>query len=195
MSQPLKAKPLIRPLPGPGLVANTTTPPPPLGAGVAGRVPRPSLSSADNSIYTSGCPAQRALDAIASKWAILVLHRLRNGPVRFNALQRELDGVSQKVLAQQLRKLESFGLVTRTAHPTVPPSVEYALTPAAIDLKGALSALCEWADRHLPPAATRPPAATKPATPPESTIEASASTNGQSHSPAHTTRPPARGKP
>lgn len=138
VSDSLKAKPLIRP----------SAPTPPPGPTTPARGVR--APATDNSVYTKGCPAQRALEVIASKWAILVLHSLRNGPVRFNALQRELHGVSQKVLSQQLRRLESYGLVTRTAHPTVPPSVEYALTPAAVELKEALNALCAWADRHLP---------------------------------------------
>ncbi|MBX3358173.1 MAG: helix-turn-helix transcriptional regulator [Phycisphaeraceae bacterium] len=96
------------------------------------------------------CPVQRALEVIASKWAILILHHLQNGPVRFSALQRELQGVSQKVLSQQLRRLEHHGLVVRRVHPTVPPSVEYSATPAALELKPALKSLCEWAQTYMP---------------------------------------------
>lgn len=93
---------------------------------------------------------QRVLGAIASKWAILILHRLSAGGCRFNALQRDLGGISQKVLAHQLRRLESHGLVSRVVHPTVPPGVEYSLTPAGHGLKEALRTLCEWAQQWIP---------------------------------------------
>ncbi len=99
-------------------------------------------------VYKPQCPAQKALETIASKWAILVMYSLLDGPMRFNALQRKLEGVSQKVLTQQLRKLETTGLVTRSVHPTVPPSVEYGLTGAGRELKDALSGLCTWANKH-----------------------------------------------
>jgi DNA-binding HxlR family transcriptional regulator len=102
------------------------------------------------SVYQAKCPAQRALAAIASKWAVLILHRLQKGPVRFNALQREIGGISPKVLSQQLRRLENHGLVSRRVRSTVPPSVDYALTESGRDLKTAMTALCEWAQRHAP---------------------------------------------
>jgi DNA-binding HxlR family transcriptional regulator len=99
-------------------------------------------------VYKAQCPAQKALDAIASKWAILILHRLIEHPLRFNALQRELPGISQKVLTQQLRRLEKFGLLHRTVHATVPPSVEYTITSAGRELKDSLASLCDWATKH-----------------------------------------------
>lgn len=102
------------------------------------------------SVYQAKCPAQRALAAFASKWAVLILHRLQKGPVRFNALQREIGGISPKVLSQQLRRLENHGLVLRRVKSTVPPSVDYTLTDSGRDLKTAMTALCEWAQRHAP---------------------------------------------
>lgn len=99
-------------------------------------------------VYKPECPARKALETIASKWAILVMHSLLDGPMRFNALQRRLEGVSQKVLTQQLRKLEGTGIISRTVRPTVPPSVEYALTEPGRELKDALSGLCAWANKH-----------------------------------------------
>lgn len=99
-------------------------------------------------VYQPECPAQRALETIASKWAVLILHSLLEKPLRFNALQRKLTGISQKVLTEQLRRLERFGIIARTVHPTVPPSVEYSLTDAGRDLKGALGGLCDWSNKH-----------------------------------------------
>lgn len=104
-------------------------------------------------VFRARCPAQRALEVIASKWAVLILHRLQGGPVRFNALQREIGGISPKVLSQQLRGLERHGLVSRRVKATVPPSVDYALTESGRELKTAMKALCEWADRYAPESA------------------------------------------
>lgn len=104
--------------------------------------------AAIGNVYQPECPAQRALEAIASKWAVLILHSLLESPLRFNALQRKLPGISQKVLTEQLRRLERFGIISRAVHPTVPPSVEYSLTAAGRELKGALGSLCEWSNKH-----------------------------------------------
>ncbi len=101
-------------------------------------------------VYQAQCPAQRALEVIASKWAVLILHRLQKGPVRFNALQREIGGISPKVLSHQLRALERHGLVLRRVRATVPPSVDYTLTESGRELKTAMKALCEWAERYTP---------------------------------------------
>jgi DNA-binding HxlR family transcriptional regulator len=74
-------------------------------------------------------PVRQLVDAIGNKWALLCLYALDDGPARFNALERRLTGVSQKVLAQTLRKLERLGLVTRTVYAEVPPRVDYELSP------------------------------------------------------------------
>ncbi|WP_263411584.1 winged helix-turn-helix transcriptional regulator [Terriglobus tenax] len=101
-------------------------------------------------IYASDCPTRQVLDRIADKWALLILDCLRDGPVRFNQLRRELMGVSQKVLAETLRKLERDGLLVRTVYPTVPVSVEYTLTPLGTDLSRPVAQLAHWAETHMP---------------------------------------------
>lgn len=70
-------------------------------------------------------------------------------PRRFGALRRELPGVSEKVLTQQLRELERDGIVHRAVHDQVPPKVEYSLTPLGVSLERALAPLGEWGERHL----------------------------------------------
>lgn len=104
--------------------------------------PRPNPYSAD-------CPTRLVLDRVADKWTVLVLGLLGNGPVRFNRLRREVEGLSPKVLAQTLRKLERDGLVTRTAFPTVPVTVEYALTALGRTLAAAVEPVRVWADHHI----------------------------------------------
>ena len=91
---------------------------------------------------------QQALALIADKWAVLVITTLAGGTWRYNALRRELAGVSQKMLTQTLRDLECNGLVERTVYPDTPPRVEYGLTPLGRTLVEALTVLRDWANEH-----------------------------------------------
>jgi DNA-binding HxlR family transcriptional regulator len=86
---------------------------------------------------------------VANKWAVLVLGLLSERRHRFGELQRGIDGVSQKVLTQTLRSLERDGIVERTVHPTVPPKVEYSLTPIGESLAATLGGLRAWAERNI----------------------------------------------
>lgn len=95
--------------------------------------------------YAGTCPTRFVLDRIADKWTVLLLGILAHRPMRFNAILRELDGLSQKMLSQVLKSLERDGLVTRTAYPTVPVSVEYAITPLGQTLTATLEKLRTWA--------------------------------------------------
>ncbi|KFC61720.1 putative transcriptional regulator, HxlR family [Devosia sp. LC5] len=87
----------------------------------------------------------RILDRIGDKWTVLVVEVLTHGPLRFNAMQRAVPGISHRMLTLTLRGLERDGLVQRTAFPTIPPRVEYALTEAGHSLKAPLQALVSWA--------------------------------------------------
>ena len=80
---------------------------------------------------------------------MLALLAVSEGPVRFNALRREIEGVSQKVLTQTLRKLERNGLIVRTVTATVPVTVEYAISPLGLSLVGTVEALRVWAVDHI----------------------------------------------
>lgn len=99
--------------------------------------------------YDLRCPSRLVLDRIADKWTVLILGLLAGGPMRFNGLRRAVDGLSQKVLAQTLRRLERDGLVTRTAFATVPVTVEYALTPLGRTLAETVDALRLWAEANI----------------------------------------------
>ena len=91
---------------------------------------------------------RQALALIADKWAVLVITTLAGSGMRYNALRRELAGVSQKMLTQTLRDLECNGLVAREVYPDTPPRVEYSLTPLGRTLVEALTVLRDWADEH-----------------------------------------------
>lgn len=83
-------------------------------------------------IYNDRCPARKILDRLADKWALLILDRLEQGAVRFNSLRRDIQGISQKMLTQTLRRLERDGLVYREVQATVPVTVEYSLTASIL---------------------------------------------------------------
>lgn len=85
------------------------------------------------------------LARIGDKWTVLVVNLLGGGSKRFSEIKREVGGISQRMLTLTLRALEREGLVTRTVHPTVPPSVEYALTELGQSLRVPVQALGEWA--------------------------------------------------
>ncbi|MFD3548002.1 winged helix-turn-helix transcriptional regulator [Streptomyces sp. NPDC058655] len=89
------------------------------------------------------------MSVIDGKWKVSLLWELEQRPRRFGELRRLVPGVSEKVLAAQLRELEADGVVLREVHDEVPPKVEYSLTPLGRELNGALEALGQWGSRHL----------------------------------------------
>lgn len=101
-------------------------------------------------VYAENCPTRLVMDRIADKWAVLVLVKLSAGKMRFNQLRREIEGISQKVLSQLLKKLERDGLVSREVFPTVPVTVEYSITPLGQTLTATVSALTVWAEENMP---------------------------------------------
>jgi DNA-binding HxlR family transcriptional regulator len=88
------------------------------------------------------------LDRVGDKWSVLVVVMLGDGPKRFNELRRSIATISQRMLTLTLRGLERDGLVTRTAFPTIPPRVDYALTDLGRSLLGPVDALGRWARQH-----------------------------------------------
>lgn len=100
-------------------------------------------------IYDAACPTRLVLNRITDKWTVLVINSLAQGTKRFSTLQREIGGVSQKMLTQTLRGLERDGLVTRTIYPTVPPKVEYTLTQLGLTLLGLVDAIRVWSETHI----------------------------------------------
>ena len=92
-------------------------------------------------------PPREILDRIAGKWAIQILVAASDGPIRFTELERLIEG-SRRMLTLTLRNLERDGLLQRTVYATVPPKVEYAATPMALELHEALLTLTNWSVRH-----------------------------------------------
>jgi DNA-binding HxlR family transcriptional regulator len=103
------------------------------------------------------CPLSNAkhssrllLDQLADKWSILILGALCSGPMRFNALKRRLNGVTQKALTQALRRLERNGIIDRRVIPVSPVAVEYSITPLGVTLKEPFQALFNWTIQYGP---------------------------------------------
>jgi DNA-binding HxlR family transcriptional regulator len=96
----------------------------------------------------SECGLDVAFAVLGGKWKPLILYYLARGPRRFGELRRLVAGVSEKVLAHQLRELQADGIVSRTDHHEVPPRVDYAITAYGLGLADALQPLCEWGNAN-----------------------------------------------
>lgn len=100
-------------------------------------------------VHTEECrPVSELLSRVGDKWSVLVVSLLGDGQLRFSALRRMIDGISQKMLTTTLRSLERDGFVTRTVFPTTPPSVAYELTELGKDLLVPVGALADWARKN-----------------------------------------------
>lgn len=95
------------------------------------------------------CRVREILDRVGDKWSLFVIFQLGDGPQRFTALKRSVDGISQRMLTVTLRGLERDGIVTRTMYPVMPPRVDYELTKMGRALLDSVGSLMSWADTHL----------------------------------------------
>ena len=100
-------------------------------------------------VYSSACPSRRVMAVLAEKWTLLVVAALADGPMRTAELRRCVDGVSEKMLIQTLRKLESYALVSRKSYPEIPPRVEYRLTPLGRSLARLAGLFGRWVERNV----------------------------------------------
>lgn len=103
-------------------------------------------------VLEESCATRQALERLASKWRVLVIYALLDGPQRHAQLRRRLPGITQKVLTQTLRSMEADGLVERQVlKETAPQHVEYTLTDLGKTLQEPLSAICDWAASYADP--------------------------------------------
>lgn len=94
------------------------------------------------------CPVATTVQLIGSKWKLLIVRNLLQRPWRFNELQKNLEGISQKVLTDSLRSMEADGLITRTVYPEVPPRVEYALSELGKTMRPILDSMAAWGTEY-----------------------------------------------
>ena len=95
------------------------------------------------------CPVEATLGLIGGKYKALILWKLIPAPMRFSELRRTVPGATPKMLTQQLRELESDGLVHREIFPVVPPRVEYSLTPFGQTIRPVLESMYAWGTGYL----------------------------------------------
>ncbi|MGW0484161.1 winged helix-turn-helix transcriptional regulator [Nonomuraea sp. NPDC003214] len=93
--------------------------------------------------------AREIFSDVANKWALLIIEALGERTLRFSELRTEVEGISHKMLTQNLRMLERNGLAERKVYPTVPPRVEYTLTGPGQALRATVDLLCGWTHEHF----------------------------------------------
>lgn len=109
----------------------------------SGRIP-----GTTDGIFPAACPSRTVLDHVTSKWGVLILLALSREPHRWGELRRGIEGISEKMLAQTLRTLESDGFVLREVQAVVPPRVDYSLTERGRELSRLFLPLMEWIDAN-----------------------------------------------
>jgi DNA-binding HxlR family transcriptional regulator len=102
-----------------------------------------------NSVLNQNCGSRKVLEIVTGKWTVLVLYALGERPLRYADLRRGIEGISQKMLTQTLRRLQRDGLVERRSVRANSSSMQYRLTQLGISLEEFLCPLCEWAEAHL----------------------------------------------
>lgn len=95
------------------------------------------------------CPGREVFNHITSRWAMLIVVTLHDGPQRFHAIRDGVEGISEKMLSQTLKTLVRDGFVLRLVEPTVPPQVSYMLTPLGEDLARQFRGLVRWLGNHI----------------------------------------------
>ena len=101
-----------------------------------------------NKVELPACPVEITLSLMADKWKFLIIRDLLTGTKRFGELQRSIGGVSQKVLTNNLRQMETSGLISRKVYAEVPPRVEYSLTDLGKSLKPILDSMVNWGEYY-----------------------------------------------
>lgn len=94
------------------------------------------------------CPVEITMGLIGDKWKVLIIRDLLTGTKRFGELKKSLSGITQKVLTNDLRQMESSGLILRKVYAEVPPKVEYSLSNIGLSLKPILDSMVEWGNEY-----------------------------------------------
>ena len=96
------------------------------------------------------CAVDATMSVIEGRWKTVILCKLyMNGPMRFNQLMKDIDGISPRILTKQLKEMESDGIIARTPYPEIPPRVEYSITEKGLSLGPILKAMADWGLRNM----------------------------------------------
>lgn len=107
-----------------------------------------STNNENRKAISAVCPVSFALDKVGGRWKPLILWNLRNHKLRYSELKKAITPITEKMLIQHLKQLESDNLVLRTVVEVMPPHVEYSLTDSGSELLPALTALADWGVRN-----------------------------------------------
>ncbi len=102
-------------------------------------------------VLASSSPSSGVLQDVTSRWGVLALFALLQGTHRFSELRKSITGVSEKMLSQTLHALEADGFVLRTAHPVIPPHVDYSLTASGREVAKRVEELVNWIEVNINP--------------------------------------------
>ncbi|GEL67456.1 winged helix-turn-helix transcriptional regulator [Marinilactibacillus psychrotolerans] len=95
------------------------------------------------------CPVATTVDLIGNKWKLLIMRELLKGTKRFNELHKSIEGISQKVLTENLRKMEEDGIISRKAYAVIPPKVEYSLSELGDSLRPIINSMSDWGTSYI----------------------------------------------
>lgn len=109
----------------------------------------PRSSAQSESPFNSDCPGRALFEAITNRWSLLIVLALKDCPLRFHLLRDTIEGISERMLSQNLKLLMREGLIARTVEPTVPPRTTYALTPLGAELAEVMAGLTNWIAKSL----------------------------------------------
>ncbi|MGF1495125.1 MAG: winged helix-turn-helix transcriptional regulator [Microcoleaceae cyanobacterium] len=100
-------------------------------------------------LNTSECPAEATINLLSGRWKLLIFQELSETVKRFNQLERSISGITRKMLTQQLREMEAYGIIHREVYPEVPPRVEYSLTELGKSLTAVVETMHDWSQNNL----------------------------------------------
>lgn len=95
------------------------------------------------------CPVEAAMGVVGGKYKAIIIYHLINATLRYNEIQKEIPQATPKMLSQQLKELESDGIINRVLYPVVPPKTEYSLTDLSKSLIPVIQALCDWGEYYF----------------------------------------------
>lgn len=132
----------------------TSSTKPSVEAAPAALVATPAMSLSERmqrgDVMAAECPSRQVLQHLTSRWGVLVLITLLQGTQRFSQLRRKIGGINERMLAQTLQWLEADAMVHRRSFNTVPPHVEYTLTPLGAEAAEKVRDLVDWLETHMP---------------------------------------------
>lgn len=106
------------------------------------------MAKKKNIVSEKSCSVREILDIIGGKWAMPIIYYLSKGKMRFKEIERTIEGINTRMLVKELKNMELNGIITREVFATVPPTVEYTLTPKGKKLLPSIKLLYQWGQEY-----------------------------------------------